>query len=67
MSDADALEALLDLVDPDRREDADRSARLIVLGMAVRDGRRVRPTRAGWNLMGEAGRPFASGIDRLAI
>ena len=67
MIDADAVEALLDLVDPDRRDDVNRTGRLIVLGLAERQGRTIRPTRAGWFLMGEAGRPFDLDGDRLAF
>lgn len=58
MTDAERVDALLDLVDPDRTEDPERSARLRVLGLAERAGRGHRPTTAGWNLLGERGRTF---------
>ncbi|GAD60522.1 hypothetical protein [Brevundimonas abyssalis] len=60
MTDAERVDALLDLVDPDRTEDRARSARLMVLGLAERTGRGHRPTIAGWNLLGDRGRAFRS-------
>ncbi|WP_420469981.1 hypothetical protein [Brevundimonas sp. FT23042] len=58
MNDADRIEALLDIVDPERIADAARSDQLVVLGLAEKHGRTVRPTAAGWNLMSDAGRTF---------
>ncbi|WP_231379075.1 MULTISPECIES: hypothetical protein [Brevundimonas] len=50
---------MLDLVDAERSESADRSAQLTVLGLVERVGRNgYRPTTAGWNLLGERGRAF---------
>ena len=57
MTDAERIEALLDLVDEARAQSRDRSEELVVLGLAVRLGRdRFTPTKAGWNLLGERGR-----------
>lgn len=67
MTEADAIQALLDLADPERSENAEQSGRLVVLGLAVRQGRRVRPSKAGWFLMGEAGRQFGLESDRVAF
>ena len=58
MTDAARLLALLNIVDPDRTEDAVESQQLVVLGLAVRRGRGVWPTAAGWILMGDAGHAF---------
>jgi len=59
MTDAERIEALLDLVDEARAQSRDRSEELVVLGLAVRLGRdRFRPTKAGWNLLGERGRGY---------
>lgn len=58
MTDAHRLSALLNIVDPDRSENGDESARLVVLGLGVRQERVFRPTSAGWNLLGDVGRPF---------
>lgn len=58
MTDEERIEALLDLVDPDRTPVAEAGDRLIVLGLARRAGRSVAPTTAGWNLMGDRGRAF---------
>lgn len=62
MTDADRLEALLDIVDEARPEDSTRSEQLVVLGYAERRGRnRLWPTNAGWNFLGDRGRPFHNG------
>ncbi|MFT4956177.1 MAG: hypothetical protein ACI8U3_002582 [Brevundimonas sp.] len=59
MPDASHIDALLDLIDPDRTADPDESAQLVVLGLAEKLGRNAcRPTTAGWNLLAERGRPF---------
>jgi hypothetical protein len=59
VTEAERIEALLDLVDAERSESADRSAQLTVLGLVERVGRNgYRPTTAGWNLLGERGRAF---------
>lgn len=61
MTDADRIDALLDLADPDRRPDPARSAQLVVLGLAERSARTGhRPSIAGWSLLAERGRPFRS-------
>lgn len=61
MTDADRIEALLDLVDKTRTERLDLSEQLAVVGLAERKGRGFWPTNAGWNLMGSRGRPFGIG------
>lgn len=59
MTDADRIEALLDLVDPDREPVATRGPALAVLGLAEELTRgRYHPTRAGWALLGDKGRAF---------
>ncbi|WEK56785.1 MAG: hypothetical protein P0Y52_09505 [Candidatus Brevundimonas phytovorans] len=60
MTEAERINALLDIVDGDRTQDAETSAKLVVLGLAERSGKpvKLRPTNAGWNLMGQLGRPF---------
>ena len=59
MTPPDLLEALLDLVDPSRTPAKEASERLVMLGYAQRSGRTAyRPTTAGWNLLGDRGRPF---------
>jgi hypothetical protein len=59
MTDADRIEALLDIVDDSRSEQAGVSERLAVLGLVERRGKaRFWPTNAGWNLMSARGRPF---------
>ncbi|WP_368925553.1 MULTISPECIES: hypothetical protein [Brevundimonas] len=58
MTDAERLDALLNLVDSERTPDPDATARLIVLGLAERHGKGVRPTNAGWVVLGDRGRPF---------
>ena len=42
----------------DDTPDPDATARLIVLGLAERHGKGVRPTNAGWVVLGDRGRPF---------
>ena len=59
MNDAERIEALLDLVDPDRPPTESRGPQLTVLGLAApmpKGG--YRPTNAGWVLLGDQGRPF---------
>jgi hypothetical protein len=60
MTDAERIEALLGLVDPDLALDERHGAELVVLGLASVDsrGRSYRPTTAGWVLLGEKGRRF---------
>lgn len=58
MTDTDRIEALLDIVDPERAESAGTSQKLVVVGLAERRGKGFWPTTAGWNLMGDRGRPF---------
>ena len=58
MTDADRIEALLDIVDQARSESRDRSEKLVVLGYATRQGKGFWPTTAGWNLLGDRGRSF---------
>lgn len=59
MNDPERLEALLDLVDPERTENPDQSRRLTVFGLAREAGRNgFRPTTAGWNLLGTRGARF---------
>ena len=60
MTEAERIAALLDIVDADRTQDAGASAQLVVLGLAERFGKagKLRPTNAGWNLMGQQGRVF---------
>lgn len=58
MTDDERLGALLDLVDPERAAQPGAGEALAVLGLAERQGRRFRPTRAGWNLLGDRGRAF---------
>jgi hypothetical protein len=59
MTDADLLEALLDIVDETRAESRDQSEKLVVFGYVERRGRNgFWPTNAGWNFLGESGRPF---------
>lgn len=59
MTDAERIEALLDLVDPARVVDVNRGPELTVLGLAeaVAKGG-YRPTNAGWVLIGNRGRAF---------
>ena len=59
MTDADRIEALLDIVDDSRTEQPAASEQLAVLGLVERRGKaRFGPTNAGWNLMSHLGRPF---------
>ncbi|MNN32022.1 hypothetical protein D3C81_1457330 [compost metagenome] len=60
MTEAERINALLDIVDGDRTQDAESSAQLVILGLAERLGKsaRFRPTNAGWNLLGPLGRSF---------
>lgn len=60
MTEAERIAALLDIVDADRTQDAGSSAQLVVYGLAERFGKggKVRPTNAGWNLLGQQGRVF---------
>lgn len=59
MTDADQIEALLDIVDGERTEQPAVSEQLAVLGLVERRGKsRFWPTNAGWNLMSVRGRPF---------
>lgn len=59
MSDAERIEALLDLVDPARTGTVNRGQALAVLGLAQGTAKGgYRPTSAGWVLMGDRGRPF---------
>ncbi|MFK0298941.1 hypothetical protein ACIQTU_06940 [Brevundimonas sp. NPDC090276] len=60
MTEAERIAALLDIVDVDRTQDAGVSAQLVVFGLAERFGKsgKLRPTNAGWNLMGPQGRAF---------
>ena len=60
MTEAERIAALLDIVDVDRTQDLGNSTQLVVLGLAERFGKagKLRPTNAGWNLMGQQGRVF---------
>lgn len=59
MTEADKVEALLDIVDATRTEDRTQSEKLAVLGYVGRRGRKgFWPTNAGWNLLGDQGRAF---------
>ncbi|MGV9009984.1 hypothetical protein [Brevundimonas sp.] len=59
MTDADRIEALLDLVDDTRKAQPAQSEQLAVLGYAERRPRgQYWPTRAGWNFLGNHGRTF---------
>lgn len=60
MTDAERIEALLSLVDPDLALDERQGAELVVLGLASggSNGRAYHPTTAGWVLLGEKGRRF---------
>ncbi|MFJ6024308.1 hypothetical protein ACIQC9_06900 [Brevundimonas sp. NPDC092305] len=59
MTDAERIEALLDIVDDTRTEVRGASEKLVVTGHAERRGRAgYWPTRAGWVLLGDRGRPF---------
>lgn len=59
MTDSEAIEALLDIVDTTRSERREQSERLAVLGYVERRGRKgFWPTNAGWNVLGDRGRQF---------
>jgi hypothetical protein len=59
MTEADKLEALLDIVDASRTESRAQSEKMAVLGYVERRGRKgFWPTNAGWNLLGDQGRAF---------
>jgi hypothetical protein len=59
MTDAERIDALLNIVDEARPERREESEKLSVLGFAARRGKQgFWPTNAGWNLMGEQGRPY---------
>ena len=59
MTDADRIEALLDIVDPERTERPDQSEKLSIQGYVERRTKnRFWPTNAGWNLLGDRGRAF---------
>lgn len=62
MTDAERTEALLNLVDEARSEVRAQSEELVVLGYAERRGKNdFWPTNAGWNVLGDRGRPFDLG------
>lgn len=59
MTDADRIEALLDIVDASRAESPAQSEKLAVLGYVERRGRKgFWPTNAGWIFLGDQGRAF---------
>lgn len=61
MTDAERVEALLDLPDPQRSAEAENGARLVVLGLAVSGGNSKKsysPTNVDWALLGDRGRSF---------
>ncbi len=59
MTDADRIEALLDIVDDARTETREACEKLVVVGLAEAKGKGgYRPTTAGWNLLGDRGRAF---------
>ena len=58
MTDAERIEALLDIVDPTRTEVPEVSRKLMVLGLAERRGKGFWPTTAGWTLLSDRGREF---------
>ncbi|RZJ41274.1 MAG: hypothetical protein EON86_10770 [Brevundimonas sp.] len=64
MTDADQIEALLDIVDDSRTPQGDAGEQLAVRGLVERRGKAgFWPTNAGWNLMSARGRPFDTGSD----
>lgn len=65
MTDADKIEALLDLVDDARTPNTQASEALVVLGLAARQGKGYTPTNAGWHLMGDRGRAFDATYRRV--
>ena len=59
MTDAERIDALLDLVDSNRASGSDRGPELVMLGLAEKLPKEgFRPTRAGWALLGDKGRAF---------
>ena len=59
MTDAERIEALLDIVDDARPESRDQSEKLAVFGLVERRGKnKFWPTNAGWNLLGDRGRVY---------
>ncbi len=59
MTDAERIEALLDLVDPARTGNVNLGRELTVLGLAEAGAKGgYRPTNAGWVLIGNRGRAF---------
>ena len=58
MTPTEQIDALLNLVDPDRTPDLKQGQRLKVLGLAVTRGKGFWPSQAGWNLLGDRGRAF---------
>lgn len=58
MTDTERLDALLALADPEKPTPREAAERLVVLGLAEQHRKNFRPTSAGWNLLGERGRPF---------
>lgn len=59
MTDAERIEALLDLVDPARIGNQNRGRELTVLGLAEAAAKgSYRPTNAGWVMIGDRGRAF---------
>lgn len=65
MTDPERVEALLDLVDPARKTSAGKGAELTIFGLASLTPKGYRPTNAGCVLMGDRGRPFGNGGDRV--
>jgi hypothetical protein len=62
-SDHDRIEALLDILDRNRPENPQAGPELTILGLAHLTAKSVyRPTTAGWNLLGDQGKPYRSGI-----
>lgn len=61
MTDDERIDALLDLIDPERLPVESRGPQLAVLGLAVQAPKGgFRPTTAGWSLLGARGRAFRS-------
>lgn len=59
MTDAERIDALLDMVDPGRMPNVSRGPELTVLGLAVAKPKGgYKPTNAGWVLVGNRGRAF---------
>ncbi|AQR63148.1 hypothetical protein BZG35_16960 [Brevundimonas sp. LM2] len=59
MTDAERIDALLDMVDPERMPNVSRGAELAVLGLALAKAKGgYQPTNAGWVLIGNRGRAF---------